>query len=70
MQWLADNIGTLVVLLVVAVISGLATYSLIKNKKKGGCSCGCGCSGCPMASKCHPDKKDQEPTEDSDPKKD
>ena len=59
MQWLADNIGTIIVLLIVAVISGLASYSVIKNKMKGGCSCGCGCTGCPMAGKCHAEKESQ-----------
>ena len=56
MTWFTQNLGTIVVLLIVAVISGFATFSIIRNKKKGGCSCGCGCDGCAMAGNCHPDK--------------
>ncbi len=41
---------TAIVGLIVAAIVVLAIVSIVKQRKKGGCSCGCeGCSG---ASKC------------------
>lgn len=64
MAWLTENLGTVIVLLVVAVISGLATFSIIRNKRKGGCSCGCGCNGCPMSGTCHPEKKEDGSSEE------
>ena len=37
---------TLIVGIIVAVIIVLAIVSLVRQRKKGGCSCGCeGCSG-------------------------
>ena len=61
MQWLTENVGTLAVLLIVATVTALAIFSVIRNKKKGGCSCGCGCNGCPMAGKCHSAKAEDTP---------
>ncbi len=50
--------GTLVVLLIVAALVGLAVFSLVKKRKSGGsCGCGCGCGGCAMADACHGGKK-------------
>jgi hypothetical protein len=54
LAFLRDNLGTLVVALVVFVIFALIVGKGIVNKKnhKGGCSCGC--SGCPSSGMCHP----------------
>ena len=39
-------IGTVIVLLIVAALVGLAVFSMVKKHKSGGsCGCGCGC-GC------------------------
>ena len=50
MQWLTDNLGTIVtVLLLLAVITLIIVRPLIgRKKKKSGCGgdCSC-CSGCP-----------------------
>ena len=43
--------GTLLVLVIVAVIVGLAVFCLVRNKIKGKSSCGSCCS-CPMEGKC------------------
>lgn len=40
------NFGTLIALAAVLLVVGGAVYSVLKNKKKGGCS---GCSGCGCA---------------------
>ena len=59
MEWIAHNIGTIIVLVAVAFISGFAVYSMLKDKKSGKSSCG-SCSGCPMAGKCHPAEPQKE----------
>lgn len=44
MTWLAENIMSVVLLAVVALIVFFIVRSKIRAKKSGGC--GCGCSGC------------------------
>jgi hypothetical protein len=57
-SFLSENLGNLVVCLLLAAIVGLAIYILVRNKKNGKSSCGCGCANCPSAGMCHPaDKK-------------
>ncbi|MBR2615445.1 MAG: FeoB-associated Cys-rich membrane protein [Clostridia bacterium] len=38
--------GDLIVILILALICGLAIFSLVRRKKRGS-SCSCGCSSCP-----------------------
>ena len=45
MNLLTDNIGTIVISLVIVGIVILIIRKMRKDKKSGG-SCGCGCSGC------------------------
>ncbi len=52
--WISANIGTIIVVLLVAAVVALAVWSMVRDKRKGKSSCGCGCSGCPMSGKCHP----------------
>ena len=53
MVWLSQNIGTIIVcLLLIGIISAI-TVSLVKKKRRGGSSCGCGCSGCTMSDFCN-----------------
>ena len=54
--WLRDNIGTIVVLLIVILIVGLIIKNMIHKKKQGISSCGCGCKECPMSSSCNSKK--------------
>ena len=53
MSWLRDNLGTIVVSLILAAIVILVILKMVKDKKKGKISCGCGCSGCAMRDTCH-----------------
>ncbi|MBO4680553.1 MAG: FeoB-associated Cys-rich membrane protein [Clostridiales bacterium] len=53
-SWLTQNIGTILISLMLALIVGGIVYSMIKDKRKGRSSCGCGCANCAMAGKCHP----------------
>lgn len=57
MVWLSQNIGTIIVcLLLVGIISAI-TVSLVKKKRRGDSSCGCGCSGCPMSDSCNKERQ-------------
>lgn len=40
------NLGTIVVLLIVAGMVGLAVRSIVNDKKQGKSSCGCSIGGC------------------------
>ena len=55
--WLLDNMGTIVVGLVVLAIITAVVVVMIRNKKRGKSSCGCGCGNCPMSGACHNDTK-------------
>ena len=58
MDFLIQNMGTIAVLLVLAVIVGLIVNKLRKDKKSGKGGCGCGCSGCAMKDSCPSQKKE------------
>lgn len=63
LTWLSQNIATIIICAVLAVIFGLMLWSLLRDKKKGKSSCCGGCAGCAMAGHCHPEvhKKPAEP---------
>jgi hypothetical protein len=53
MQWIADNIGNIVIItLLVLMVIGIV-MKLIKDKRKGKSSCGCNCGHCAMSGMCH-----------------
>ena len=51
--WFQENLGTVIVLLIVLAVIGLAVLSIVRDRKKGKNGCGCGCSGCAMRGECH-----------------
>ena len=54
LAFLAANIGSILVgLLILLLITGIVIH-MIRQKKKGksACGCGCGCDGCAAASAC------------------
>ncbi len=55
--WIANNIWTILICAVLAVIVALVIVSLVKDKKKGKSTCGCNCAHCAMAGTCHSAKK-------------
>ncbi len=56
LQWLSENIATIIICAVLAVaVAGIIIY-LIRNKKRGKSSCGCGCASCAMKGACHSKK--------------
>lgn len=45
--WLAENLASLVLTLVVIAIVFLLVQSRLKHRRRGNCGCGCGgCRGC------------------------
>ncbi len=53
MHFITENIGTIIVgIIILAVVAGI-TVKLIRDKNKGKTSCGCGCSNCPSSGICH-----------------
>lgn len=51
--WIAENLATIIICLVLAVIVAAIIIGLVRNKKKGKSSCGCNCVHCAMAGSCH-----------------
>lgn len=53
MDYILNNLSTIIISLVLAAIAGLIIYRMLKDKKHGKSSCGCNCSCCPMGGACH-----------------
>ena len=52
MDFITQNMGTIGVLLVLALVVALIINNMRRDKKNGKGSCGCGCSGCAMKDSC------------------
>ena len=53
MHWFSENLGTIIISLVLlAVVIAISRY-LIRQKKAGKNSCGAGCAHCAMHGSCH-----------------
>ena len=52
-QWISENLGTILISigLIAAVVAIIR--SLIRNKKQGKSSCGATCAHCSMSGSCH-----------------
>ena len=59
LTFLKENLGAIIILIVLVGIVSFITVKLIRAKKQGKTSCGCGCQHCAMNGKCHA-KKEQE----------
>lgn len=53
LSWLSANIGTIVVLAVIAAVAAAIVIGMRRDKKKGRSSCGNNCAHCQMAGQCH-----------------
>lgn len=51
--WLQQNIGTVIVCIVMLIVISLLLIKAIRDKKKGKSFCGCGCKNCAMHDKCN-----------------
>lgn len=56
LERIAQDLPTILICLVLAIIVAAIVVTLYRNHKKGKSSCGCGCSSCPMGDCCHPKK--------------
>ena len=52
-EWLNANGGTILVVLILAIVVALIVRTIVKDKKAGRSSCGAGCAGCAMKGSCH-----------------
>ena len=50
--WIMENIGTILITIVLAILVVLIVRSLVKDRK-GKSSCGGNCGHCPMGGSCH-----------------
>ena len=55
LAWLADNLGTIIISLILIAVVSLIIVRMIEDRKSGKSngSCGCGCEHCAMHGKCH-----------------
>jgi hypothetical protein len=56
-EFLSNNLATIVVGLILLAIVIAIVYSMVKNKKNGKSNCGCGCEHCASSAVCHGTKK-------------
>jgi len=54
LDFLRENIVTIITLVILAAIVTAVIVKIIKDKKKGIGSCGHKCCDCPMSGQCHP----------------
>ncbi len=53
LNWLSENLATILVGAVTFAIVGAVVIKLIRDQKNHKSSCGCGCANCPSAGMCH-----------------
>ena len=53
MNWLAENMATLIISAILFLILAAIVVSRVKNRKNGKSGCGCGCDNCAMKNECH-----------------
>lgn len=53
LTFLAENAGTIIVLLILIAILSAIVVKFIRDKKNGKGLCSCGCAGCPSKDTCH-----------------
>ena len=53
LAWLAANLGSIAVALVLCVLVGWIVRGMVRDKKQGRSSCSHGCSNCAMHGQCH-----------------
>ena len=53
MAWLMDNLGTILVSVVLVAIVVLIVRKQIRDRLAGRTSCGCGCENCASRGICH-----------------
>lgn len=57
LEFITNNLGTLIVGLILLIIVISIVRSMVKNKKAGKSNCGCGCKDCANSHYCHGNHK-------------
>ena len=57
LDWIAANLGTILISLVLLVIVSPIVVYLLRQKKAGKSSCGANCAHCAMHGQCHEHQK-------------
>ena len=52
-SWIADNLGTIIMSLILIAIVAAIIVKMVRDKKRGKSSCGCNCGHCAMSGMCH-----------------
>lgn len=50
-MWIRENIGTIIVCIILIVLVAMALIKIVRNRKYGNSSCGC--EGCTRKDSCH-----------------
>lgn len=53
LQWFSENLATIIVCAVLALVTVLIVVKLVRDRKSGKASCGGSCAGCPNCGGCH-----------------
>lgn len=53
MNWLINNLGTIIAAAIVLGVVTLIIVKYFKNKRAGKSTCSCGCANCPLSGRCH-----------------
>lgn len=56
--WIAENLGTILVAVLLAAVDLTVIAGMVRGKKKGKSSCGCGCAQCHRKGVCRAGEKD------------
>lgn len=59
LSWIASNISTILIALILAAAVVLIVAGMIKRKKAGKPSCGCDCRSCAMNCSCNSENYDK-----------
>ncbi len=51
--WLTENLGTIIISLILLAVVAAIIISMIRDRKKGKSSCGCDCAHCGGCCTCH-----------------
>ena len=56
LSWFAENLPTILVLVVLVTVVALIIVHMVRNRRKGKLSRGCGWQNCPRGGRCHQNK--------------
>ncbi len=57
LDFIVDNLGTILITVVLVTILAAIAVKLVRDKRKGKSSCGGNCAHCALGGSCHSDKR-------------